>query len=302
MLAGTGWLLRVEDVSSQGSGAFVRWPRRPRSDRRLSGPLRPLETAQRLLWSQLGSSPTGVSRLPGSPGSQISSESLLLHSHQMQKPRNQQLVWFRGFRGAFPTYRKFAVTDLLASMVKVQVTEVPAHAPPQPTQGCPAPGVAVSVTTVPLAKLCVAGSVVTVPLPFLLMLILNEAAPPPPPPPAAIKSKFAVTLFSPLMVKVQVKSAPTQSPVHPVKVELLDGFAVRVTTVPSASGVEQVPPQFILPPPTVPDPVPVRITVTEDTPTLAAAIWWPMKSPNSPASGVVHKVSPPQIALWLSGS
>jgi hypothetical protein len=87
--------------------------------------------------------------------------------------------------------------------------------------------------------------VVTVPLPFLLMLILKDVVPPPPP--AATRSKFAVTLFSPVMVKVHVAWAPIQSPDHAVNVELLDGLAVSVVTVPSASGVVQVPPQLIFP-------------------------------------------------------
>src|SRR5438270_278825 len=83
------------------------------------------------------------------------------------------------------------------------------QAPPQPIQGCPGSGVAVSVTAVPLAKLVATGFVVTVPLPFLLMLILKLVTapppppvppPPPPPPVAAAAAKFACTLFSPLML------------------------------------------------------------------------------------------------------
>ena len=170
-------------------------------------------------------------------------------------------------------YLKFAVTLLFASMVKVQVTAVPAQSPPQPIQGCPAPGVAVSVTTEPAAKVAVAGEVVTLPLPFLLMLILNAETPPPPPPPAA-RSKFAATLFSAVMLKVQDAPVPMQSPVQPVNVALLLALAVKVTEVPRARGALQEPPQLILPlaPVTVPEPVPVRATVTDDTPTLAATI------------------------------
>lgn len=100
----------------------------------------------------------------------------------------------------------------------MQVLDVPVQAPPQPIQGCPGSGVAVSVTTVPLAKLVATGFVETVPLPFLLMLILKlVAAPPPPPPPppvAAEAAKFACTLFSPLILKVHVSCVPAQSPLH----------------------------------------------------------------------------------------
>src|SRR5216684_5917406 len=118
------------------------------------------------------------------------------------------------------------------------------------------------------------------------MLTLKVAEPPPPPPPppppAGARTKFAVTLFSPLILNVQVNCAPAQSPVHPLNVELLAGLADSVTAVPSASGAVQEPPQLMLVPVTVPDPVPVRVTVTEETPRLAAAIWLPMKSPSSP--------------------
>lgn len=41
------------------------------------------------------------------------------------------------------------MTDWSLVIVSVQVVAVPEHAPPQPTQGEPGSGVAVSVTTVP---------------------------------------------------------------------------------------------------------------------------------------------------------
>ena len=48
-------------------------------------------------------------------------------------------------------YLKFAVTAVSLVMVTEQVVESPVHAPPQPTHGDPAAGVALSVTTVPVA-------------------------------------------------------------------------------------------------------------------------------------------------------
>src|SRR5216683_3648345 len=137
------------------------------------------------------------------------------------------------------------------------------------------------------------------------MLILKPLVVPPPPPPpplAGARTKAALTLFSPLMLKVQVNCAPAQSPVQPLKVELLAGLAVRVTAVPRASCAVQELPQLILVPVTVPDPVPVLVTVMEDTPTLAAAIWLPMKSPSSPSRGWVQRPSPPQRTWPVAGS
>ena len=48
-------------------------------------------------------------------------------------------------------YRKTGLTDLSAVIVTVHVVAVPTHAPFQPANVAPASGVAVSVTTVPLA-------------------------------------------------------------------------------------------------------------------------------------------------------
>lgn len=62
--------------------------------------------------------------------------------------------WVRNRGVRNPTgrlYLKLAVTDLSLSMVRVHVVAVPVQAPCQPTQGEPGSGVAVSVTTVPLA-------------------------------------------------------------------------------------------------------------------------------------------------------
>ena len=58
----------------------------------------------------------------------------------------------------------------------------------------------------------------------------------------------------------------------PVKVDLLSGLAVRVTTVPRANCALQLAPQLMLVPLTEPEPVPALVTVRDETPTLAAAI------------------------------
>jgi hypothetical protein len=53
-----------------------------------------------------------------------------------------------------------------------------------------------------------------------------------------------------------------QAPLQPAKVEPLASVAVRVTTVPLATVAEQVDPQLIGPPATVPLPVPDFVTVS----------------------------------------
>lgn len=76
-------------------------------------------------------------------------------------------------------------------------------------------------------------------------------------------SKVAVTFFAASMVTVQVP-APLQSPLQPTNTEPLAGVAVSVTTAPLWKDAVQVAPQSM---PggllvTVPEPVPVRFTVS----------------------------------------
>lgn len=71
-----------------------------------------------------------------------------------------------------PGHLKFAVSERFEFIVTVRVFAVLVTLPDQPIQGDPASGVAVSVTTVPAAKLVPIGFVVTVPLPVLLIVSL----------------------------------------------------------------------------------------------------------------------------------
>jgi hypothetical protein len=154
-----------------------------------------------------------------------------------------------------------AVTVRLEFMVTVQVP-VPEHAPDQAANVEPELGVAVSVTTVPAAKLrqpepheVPAGEELTVPLPVPVVVVVRvncctDATP-----------KVAVTVRLEFMVTVQVP-APEQAPDQAANVEPELGVAVSVTTVPAAK-LRQPEPHEV---PageeaTVPLPVPVVVVV-----------------------------------------
>ena len=68
---------------------------------------------------------------------------------------------------------KVAVTLLFASIVTVQLEEVPVHAPDHPAKVDPELALAVSVTLVPELKVVPVGLLVTVPLPVPDLLIVN---------------------------------------------------------------------------------------------------------------------------------
>src|SRR6266550_3954752 len=111
-------------------------------------------------------------------------------------------------------------------MVAVQAP-VPEHPPPlQPVKVEPAAGVAVSVTTVPLAKLAEqvapqvipAGELVTVPLPVPALL--------------TVSAKVAVTVVAAKTVTVQAPVPEQPPPLQPLKVEPAAAVAVSVTAVP----------------------------------------------------------------------
>jgi hypothetical protein len=69
------------------------------------------------------------------------------------------------------------------------------------------------------------------------------------------RAKVAVTEVLEFIVTVQVGDVPEHPPDHPVKVELVAGLAVRVTTVPA---LKLVPAGLLL---TVPVPVPDLATL-----------------------------------------
>jgi hypothetical protein len=68
--------------------------------------------------------------------------------------------------------------------------------------------------------------------------------------------KAALTVVFEFTVTVQVDEVPVHAPDQPENVEPEAGDAVRVTIVPVVTEVEQVEPQLIGPPDTVPEPVP----------------------------------------------
>jgi hypothetical protein len=129
-----------------------------------------------------------------------------------------------------------------------------------PADTDPLSGLVARVTVVPLA---------TVPEQLLPQSIPGPVTVPVPQPPLRMVSvsysrvKVAVTFLLPLMVTVQPFPAVLSHPSQPVKDELVLGVAVRVTTVPPARLKEQVLPQSIPPPVTVPLPVPSRWTDSE---------------------------------------
>ena len=157
---------------------------------------------------------------------------------------------------------KFALTDFAASMVTLQAP-VPLQAPPQPAKVEPESGVAVKLTTVPLAKLAEhvgpqeipEGVLVTVPVPAPLLATVRVKGP-------GFAVKFALTDFAASMVTLQAP-VPLQEPLHPANVEPESGVAVKFTAAPLSKFAEQLEPQEI---PggelaTVPVPVPLFATV-----------------------------------------
>jgi hypothetical protein len=155
---------------------------------------------------------------------------------------------------------KLADTDSAVSMVTVQ-GPFPLHAPDQPVNVDVPPGAAVSVTTVPLAKLkehvgpqlIPEGDEVTVPSPVPVLATFN---------PFWTTLKLAVTELAAFMVTVH-GPIPLHAPVHPVNVDAPSAAGVRVTMAPVVKLAVHVAPQLIpagddvMPPP----PAPVLLTV-----------------------------------------
>ena len=157
---------------------------------------------------------------------------------------------------------KFALTDFAASMVTLHAP-VPLQAPLQPAKVEPESGVAVKLTTVPLAKFAEHvvpqeipdGVLVTVPVPAPLLATVRVKGP-------GFAVKFALTDFAASMVTLQAP-VPLQAPPQPANVEPESGVAVKFTTAPLSKFAEHVGPQAI---PggelaTVPVPVPLFVSV-----------------------------------------
>lgn len=190
---------------------------------------------------------------------------------------------------------KVATTLVAAVGVTVQAP-VPAHAPLQPVKTESASGVAVRLRLTPAGKLAAhvmpqsmpAGVEAMIPPPAPILLTVTGTS---------RRSKFAVTVEAVMSAMVQVEAMPEQPPFHPVKTESASAAATRVMEVPGANAALQVVPQER---PagievTVPEPVPVRVTVRESgvglkvAPTLFAALMVtvqvfavPMHAPDQP--------------------
>lgn len=137
---------------------------------------------------------------------------------------------------------------------------LPLQAPLQPLKVESESGVAVKVTDVPVGKsaeqvapqLIPAGLLVTVPLPPPALVTVSLKA----------VEKVAVTDLLAFMTTVHVAAVLIQSPLQPVKTELVAASALRVTVVPLVKDAEQVAPQLI--------PAGVLVTVPLPVPDLLA--------------------------------
>jgi hypothetical protein len=176
-----------------------------------------------------------------------------------------------------PPPENVAVTLLFALIVTEQVGFVPLHAPPQPVNVAPAPGVAVSVT-VAFAVSFALQSVLpppqlipppeTEPLPVTDTLRTGAVEVPPPPPLPPLVENDAVTVFAAFIVSAQVLAVPLHAPPQPVNVDPDSAVAVSVTVDPAASfALQSEPPAevHVIPPP---ETVPFPVTVT-----LSGKVW-----------------------------
>jgi hypothetical protein len=124
-----------------------------------------------------------------------------------------------------------AATVCAVLMVTVHVP-VPVQPPPlQPVKVEPVDGTAVKVTEVPelnealqvLPQVTPVGLEMTLPEPVPVLVTLRRYAV------GALWANVAVTLRAAVMLTVQVVAVPAQPPLQPVKVEPVDGTAVKVT-------------------------------------------------------------------------
>lgn len=178
------------------------------------------------------------------------------------EPRRVRTAVAAGGRNA----EKVAVTPFEVLSVTVQVVFVPVHAPPQPRNLTPVPGIAVSTTLVPAEKrwtqvffgplpMHFPAEELTVPRPVTPIVSFVAGAAP----------KVAETLFAAVIVSVHVVEVPLHAPPQPVNVAPETRVAVKVTlafTVTFALHVVPPLPQLIPPPVTLPLPVTVTVNAT----------------------------------------
>jgi hypothetical protein len=181
---------------------------------------------------------------------------------------------------------KPAVT-LRAWLIVTWQPPLPEHAPLQPANTEPVPGVAVSVTTValsnasphPAPQLTPAGLEVTLPAPDPAFEIVSANC---------FTLQVAVTLRARLIVTWQLPP-PVHAPLQPANSEPVAGVAVSVTTVPVSNGTAHALPQ--LTPSgleaTVPAPAPACATVRMNcctsqvavTPRASPIVTWQLPAP-----------------------
>jgi hypothetical protein len=157
---------------------------------------------------------------------------------------------------------KVAVTDLAASIVTLQVSDGPLHAPVHPEKTEAADGTAVNVTTVlrlygseqSAPQAIPAGLELTVPRPLPAVVTVSNRVG------TTVVVKVAVTDLAASIVTLQ-PADPVHAPDHPEKTELAPAVAVRATTVPRLYGSEQ----------SVPQEIPAGLEVTVPTPVPAVA-------------------------------
>jgi len=150
---------------------------------------------------------------------------------------------------------------------------LPVHAPLQPEKTDPVPGVAASVTTVPLSN----RALHPVPQPTPLgPVVVTLPAPAPAMDNVSANSltfQVAVTLLAWLIVTWQL-AVPVHTPLQPANTEPVAGVAVSVTTVPVSNGTLHVAPQ--LRPSgldvTLPVPFPAFATVSANCTTFQVAV------------------------------
>jgi len=119
-----------------------------------------------------------------------------------------------------------AVTEVFFVIVTGMVLPEPETSPDQPTKVLPAAGVAVNVTTVPLAYVAALGLLVNVPEPLPAVPTLRVYI--------GMTSNVAVTEVFFMIVTGMVLAEPETSPDQPANVLPDAGVAVNVTTVPLA--------------------------------------------------------------------